>query len=271
MPEPRNVVIECDLIDPPNDACKIKSTKVERLAKSIEQNGLLQPPGVVVDEERYRIVYGHHRFHAWLKLGHSEIEVRVLPSGTSAEQELSISLQENHAREDEDFFDTLARVEKRAKQRGCKFKEAAKLEGVKHSYISRVKRIYTRIDGKMLEEAIGKEVGFSVLYAISGTDDEKLQRFCLDGYLAGTMNRDAIEKAIKKKKSVRSRKKLTLRRKTRVSEQIMKLDEGASYDDAVGELDRWKRELRTNERNGIPLEYVNKVKKKGEKDVVQEA
>ena len=90
MAQPQNVVITCDLVDPPNDACQIKPHKVKRLAQSIHVNGLLQPPGVVKVGQRFRLVYGNHRFHAWQTLGHAKIEVRVLPSETSAEQELSI-------------------------------------------------------------------------------------------------------------------------------------------------------------------------------------
>jgi ParB/RepB/Spo0J family partition protein len=264
------MIVACGLIDPPNDACKIKPKKVARLVKSIEANGLLQPPGVVAVEARYRIVYGNHRLHAWRKLGHSKIEVRVLSADTSAEQELSISLQENHVREDEDFFDTLARVEKRAKQRDCTFKEAAKLEDVNHAYVSRVKRI-AQIDEPVLEKATANEVGFSVLYAISGTKNAKHQGKYLDAYLAGSMNREAIEKSIKGEKAAPPAKRLNLKRATELAEMNLKLDAEATHEDAIAELDSWKKDLKTDQQNGIPLKRFNEIKRKGKQNVVQKA
>ena len=271
MSEPKNMVIACDLIDPPNDACQIKPKKVQRLAKSIKTNGLLQPPGVVAVDGRYRIVYGNHRLHAWRLLGQSKIEVRVLSADTSAEQELSISLQENHVREDEDFLDTLARVEKRAMQRGCTFKEAAKLEDVNPNYVSRVKRIKKEINEAVLEKARAQEVGISVLYAISGEKNAKHQERYLDAYLAGSMNREGVDASIKKKKSASPAKKLSLKRVTESAELNLKLDSEASYEDAIAELDSWKKDLKTNQRNGIPLKLVNEVKKGRKKNVVQKA
>ncbi len=265
MSQPKNIVIACDLIDPPNDACKIKPDKVERLAKSVKVNGLLQPPGVVAVGDRYRMVYGNHRFHAWLGLGNSEIEVRVLPPSTSTEQELSISLQENHVREDECFFDTLARVEKRAKQRKCSFKEAAKLEDVNPNYVSRVKRI-ARIDKPLLKRAMANEVGFSVLYEISGTTDVERQKQFLDAYLEGSMNREAIADAAKKK-SKRPVKKVNIERVEEDATIKITARANATYALVYRRLAELQKFLKTCEKNGIPLDLVSKVKKGGQENV----
>ena len=159
MSQPKNIMVACDQIDPPQNACKIKPQKVKRLVKSIQANGLLQPPGVVAIGDRYRLVYGNHRFQAWQKLGHTEIEVRLLPPDTSVGQELSISLQENHVRENEDFEDTFARVEQRAKQMNCSFKKAAELENVSPTYVSRAKKILDRLGRGVIQKSQRKRRG----------------------------------------------------------------------------------------------------------------
>ena len=160
MSQAKNIVVNCDQVAPPNNACKLKPKKLDKLVKSIKANGLLQPPGVIKNGDRYRIVYGHHRFKAWQRIGHQEIEVRLLPADTTASKELSISLHENHVREKEDFDDTLARVENRAKDLGCSFKQAAELENVNEAYVSRAKKIVKKLGQQLVRTAKEKGVGF---------------------------------------------------------------------------------------------------------------
>lgn len=267
MSEPKNIVVSCDLIDPPNDACKIKPDKVDRLVKSIEANGLLQPPGVIAVGNRFRTVYGNHRLHAWLKLGHSEIEVRVLPSDTTQEQELSISLQENHVREDEDFLDTLARVEKRAKQMSCTFKKASEVEHVNPAYVSRAKKIVKNLDERVLRHARQNDVGLSVLYAISAASDVKLQEQLLTAYLDGSMNRAVIAQAVRKQ-SKRSVKKVNIERATEVATIKIAVQANASYELLFQQISELRKELAKLQKNGIQLKLVPEVMKGGQKDVV---
>lgn len=56
----------------------IKSKKIELIADSIKEIGLLNPVSVVADDDGYRLVAGHHRVEAMKKLGRSQIEANVL-------------------------------------------------------------------------------------------------------------------------------------------------------------------------------------------------
>ncbi len=267
MSRSRNVIVPCGLIDPPDNACKVKPRKVAKLAKSIETNGLLQPPGVVAVGNRYRVVYGNHRFHAWLELGHAEIEVRVLPPDTTADQELSISLQENHVREKEDFDDTLARVEKRAKQMKCSFKKAAEIENVNPTYVSRARKIMQSLGSKVVQAAKDRGVGLSVLYEIASVKDVNRQKELFDAYLNGSMNREAIVKATKRK-SKASVKKVTINRATDVASIKLVVMAAATYEQIYQQLAELKKQLTTNQKNGIPVKLLPEIMKGGQKDVV---
>ena len=263
MSQAKNIVVPCDRIDPPNNACKIKPAKVKKLIQSIKANGLLQPPGVIQVGDRFRIVYGNHRFQAWLQLGNQEIEVRVLPADTN---ELSISLQENHVREPEDFEDTLARVEKRAKQLGCSLKRAAELENVKPAYISRAKKIVKNLDDAVIRLSKEKGVGFSVLYQISGVEGKR-QMELLSAYLDGSMNREAIAKAVKQK-SKPTVKLLTLSANTGKAIFNLTLPATTTYEQILQELSALKKLLTTHHKNGIPVKLLPEVLKGGQANVV---
>lgn len=63
------------LIDEPKDVLRIDidSQKIDELAQSISEIGLLQPILVAVDGERFELVFGHRRFLACRKLELSSI------------------------------------------------------------------------------------------------------------------------------------------------------------------------------------------------------
>ena len=196
MPD-KTVSIACDLIKPPSHACKLKPKKVERLAKSIAANGLLQPPGVIATGDRYRIVYGFHRFKAWQSLGNDGIEVRLLPPDTTEAAELNISLQENHVRESEDFEDTLLRLEQVAKAKGCSLTKAAADAGVSRSYVSKIRKINRQLCDEAKHIAKIKRVGVSVLYEVSKAEQPKRQVEILNAYVEGSLDRNGIVAAVK--------------------------------------------------------------------------
>lgn len=72
--------------------------ELEELARSIQAVGLLHPIGVVQENDRYRVVYGHRRFLAYRFLGRPGIEVRVLSAAEVAD--LGPAAAENIQRRD---------------------------------------------------------------------------------------------------------------------------------------------------------------------------
>jgi ParB family chromosome partitioning protein len=64
---------------------------LEALADNIKRNGILQPPGVIEADGRFRIVWGHRRFEASKLAGETAIPVRVLYDAEITEEELKIA------------------------------------------------------------------------------------------------------------------------------------------------------------------------------------
>ena len=251
--------VACDLIDPPNNACKLKPEKVKRLAKSIRENDLLQPPGVIQDGQRFRIVYGFHRLKAIELLGRKEIEVRVLPSDTTAEAELTISIQENHIREPEDYEDTLARIEQVAIAKSCSIAKAAADVGVSGSYASKARQISKRLSPEAKEIAKTKRAGISILYALSRAPSDQ-QAQLLNSYLAGSLTRDEITQASKKKSS-RTAKQTTL--SVVIDELGIKftMPASTSYEQLLNVLATLKSQFSIQRKNKIPVKLLPEVMK----------
>lgn len=88
--------IPIGLLDPPDLAMReqMHDGNLEVLADSLRRHGQLQNIGVVVAGERFRIVYGHRRFEAAKLAGLEQLVARVFPEGTTDEQALKVSENE---------------------------------------------------------------------------------------------------------------------------------------------------------------------------------
>ena len=96
----------------PPSARSFDEKHARKIAQSVESHGdLFQAIGVVREGVDYRIVWGRHRLGAYEMLGRREIPARVLPEDTKPADEIKYSLLENNLRRDENFEDTVARVD----------------------------------------------------------------------------------------------------------------------------------------------------------------
>lgn len=88
--------IPTSLIDPPEIAMREKMSDVglDGLVDSLKRHGQLQNIGVVVNGERYRVVYGHRRRVAAELAGLTELLCRVFPEGTRDEEALKVDENE---------------------------------------------------------------------------------------------------------------------------------------------------------------------------------
>lgn len=101
---------------------------ITELAKSIESNGLLQPPSIRgVGDGTYEVVAGQRRVLACLRLGWTEIEAFV--TDWSDDRALGASLVENLQRADMDPLDKARGLDELAKRLGSE-REAAKSTGL---------------------------------------------------------------------------------------------------------------------------------------------
>lgn len=87
------VEIEVDRVDDnPLSANVQDEATFERLKAEIAEHGLLEVPVVKKNGDRFTLVSGHHRFHAWQSLGHKMCEVRLWKpkKGMTLEEEFNI-------------------------------------------------------------------------------------------------------------------------------------------------------------------------------------
>ncbi len=190
----------------PANSRKVLQKAIEAMLPSIrEHGGPLQPPGVIAENDGYRLVWGNTRVLTTLQAGIESIEVYLLPPGTTPEQELEFSLLENHVRTKEDFEDTLNRIEAYAKAAHCSMKLAAEKGGVDPGVISKLKKSALKLGPKVKQLAKEKGVGVSVLYELAATEDHELQLQYLTAHLEGKMSRDQIIQALKKPKGLKKK------------------------------------------------------------------
>lgn len=72
--------------------------EIESLAENIRTHGLIHPITVLdtgAEKNRYQLITGERRFHAYKLLKQSAIPARVLPQNTSSKEVLGIQLSEN--------------------------------------------------------------------------------------------------------------------------------------------------------------------------------
>jgi ParB/RepB/Spo0J family partition protein len=87
-------------IDPPQLAMRdaMDDHKLVELSRDIQRNGVLQPLGVFLVDNRYRIIYGHRRFLAAELANEARVPCRIHPDGDAHEEDFKLS--ENRYRED---------------------------------------------------------------------------------------------------------------------------------------------------------------------------
>jgi ParB family chromosome partitioning protein len=95
--------------DPNNPRLYFDEDAIQRLATSIQEEGLLEPISVVrIAPERYRIRYGERRYRAHLHLGRETIDAMIWPADISSNTRQT-QLVENLQRQDLDpFSETMA-------------------------------------------------------------------------------------------------------------------------------------------------------------------
>ena len=121
-----------------NPRTNITEASTKELAKSIDEQGQLQPVGVLkIKKDRYALVYGFRRFAAVQSLGRTVISCHILPSKTTHSQVPLLQLAENLARESLSRLDD-ARAYAAAKQEGVAVSVIAQSIGRTKSYVSQV-------------------------------------------------------------------------------------------------------------------------------------
>lgn len=129
--------ISLDLLipDPTQPRRKLEDEDIDRIAQSIEANGLYQIPMVTQVGSKFMLVSGHHRLEAHRRLGRETMPCTVRQIGDKATL-LKIQLGDNLQRTDLTPLDTAAGIQKLAMMQNISFKEAGRSLFLKRSQIA---------------------------------------------------------------------------------------------------------------------------------------
>ena len=140
--------------------------KLEELAASIAQHGILQPLVVEPkDEGKYKLLIGSRRMAAAKMVGLEKVPTIVLENPLNPEDSLAIMLVENLHREDLDPIDE-AEAFATLKDMGTKVSAIARLVGKDRPYVShalRLLRLHPKVREAVREGTIGREHALALL------------------------------------------------------------------------------------------------------------
>lgn len=91
-------LLKLDLLDPPSNPLNpLDWALVDRIAGGYERGDPI--PAILVfpvDDGRYEILFGQHRFHGRRRAGKTDIEARILPERPAPLDALALQFKENH-------------------------------------------------------------------------------------------------------------------------------------------------------------------------------
>jgi len=146
--------------------------KIEELAQSIGEHGIIQPVMVRKTDAGYEIVAGERRWRAARKAGLKEIPciIREL----TEEQNILMALIENVQREDLNVIEEAQGIERMIKSFGLTQEEVSKSIGKSRPYITNTLRLL-KLPAVIQEMVAGGELTGGHARAIAGIKDEKAQ------------------------------------------------------------------------------------------------
>lgn len=251
--------IAVDQIDLLTDRRPIDESNRERLVESIQLFGLLQPVGVSQVGDRYLLGFGNHRLAAVKQLGFIEIDALVWAEGTTPQQMLLFSLQENNLRKAESLEDTLQRVTALAQFHRCNFTEAAELAGISPASFSKIRTTVDKLCPAALQVARENKIGMAVAYEVARrakAPDEQIN--WLKEHAAGRMPREAIVKASRGNQAQATKQiqlKLTL---DAVSFQLS-FPRTVSYEQLFEAIGKLKSGLQVHAKQNLPVHLIAEV------------
>ena len=181
VPEPKRagaVEIDLDLIDanPRQPRVQMDDAKLDELARSIREHGVIQPILVQAIEGRYRIIAGERRWRAAQRAGLLKVPVVVRDLAVDAGQEqLQLALIENIQREDLNPLDEAAAYQRLAEEFGLTQEQIAAAVGKDRSSVANYVRLLKLADEVRRDLASGAlAVGHA--RALLALTDPALQR-----------------------------------------------------------------------------------------------
>lgn len=172
-----------------------KDEALEELAKSIEENGLLQPIIVRRDGRKYEIIAGERRYRAFKSLGKSKIPAII--KDISDEESAKFALIENIQREDLNIIEEARGYKEFMDEFRLTQEDLAKLVGKSRSYIANTVRLLN-LDAYILESILGSRLSPGHGKVLLGIKDVNLQVEMAKKAEEGELSVRQLEELVKK-------------------------------------------------------------------------
>jgi ParB family chromosome partitioning protein len=180
VPEPRHAAVDVDVTlltpNPYQPRVQADDARLDELAHSIRQNGVIQPIVVRRLGSGYEIIAGERRWRAAQRAGLSRVPVviRDIPSG-GAKDMLQVALIENVQREDLNALEQATGYQRLAEEFGLKQEEIATAVGKDRSSIANYIRLL-RLP-RAVQDAVGSgALSMGHARALLSLTDEAVQR-----------------------------------------------------------------------------------------------
>ncbi len=179
----------------------IKEDNIEELAKSIEENGIIQPIIVRRSKEGYEIVAGERRFRAVERLGLKKIPAII--RDMEDDQSAKIALIENIQREDLNIVEEGRAFKKILNEFGLTQEKLSKEIGKSRSYISNTVRLL-ELSEEILDLIINKEISVGHGKVLLGVKDLEKQKEYASKIVSGNLTVRQTENLLKEQNNSES-------------------------------------------------------------------
>lgn len=184
--------------DPDQPRQEQEISELKRLALSIRDRGLLQPPIVFSQGDRFQLVDGHRRIAAIRLLGQADVPAIVLAEKPSAETRLETQLTANCLRLDMSPTDKA-----RAYQRLMTLRGWSNVELAAHLHVSKgaVTQClsYLKLPADAQADLDAGVLAESTAYAIARAADEETKQTLLAAARKGELSRNDAQAAVRKR------------------------------------------------------------------------
>lgn len=194
--------------------------KLEELANSIKENGVIQPILVVKNDDGYAIVAGERRWRAAKKAGLKKIPAIIKNYDDSKKKQ--VALIENIQREDLNIVEVAHAIKELMEIENCSQSEVAKVTGKNISTISNIVRLL-KLPDEILQYVLDGKLVEGQARALLALDSKKRQL-------------EIANKAIEKKLTVRDVEKLVYGSEEYVRKPEKKEPKSVYYKNLEGKL-----------------------------------
>src|SRR5579884_441090 len=189
--------IPIDLVDPnPYQPRRIfQAERLQDLAQSIRENGLIQPILVRCDGQRYTLIVGERRWRAARAAGLTEVP--AINQEVPPDRLLEVTLIENIQREDLNPIETAQAFERMARELNISHEEIAKRTGKERTTVTNLLRLL-KLPPDIQQLVAERRISMGHARAVLGLPDEEHQRAVAEKAAAQGLSVRQVERLVQR-------------------------------------------------------------------------